>query len=700
MTPERREQDNTGLPFPGTSASGSGPEWVRKRDGRLEPFNPDKLTRSLLRAMATEGPAPSLAEAQGFSRAVRLHVAASGMASVASDRLAEVCREVLTRMGRITAARHYWAGTEQKRRRDRLVGTGRGTRDDGARGIAVPRGAEEWESWWIEEAGLDPETARRLAERLARDLAVPGNEHPGWSEGFIREWTASLLSRWGLSDQAARLRSIGLPVERVAALIRGEGVAKETLSPLGTDRLLAEAIKEAFTLEELLPRDAAEAHRGGIWHIHGLGCPEGYYRLTARLEQVARHGFRALPDRTFGGPPRYGHTLLSQWVAWQDLLDPLSVESVCWPDAAETIDRFMEDREESGYREFALMTAYEFAYRQIMPVGRGDARPPRVMVVGSGREGSRCGAALLERLAEGDDEGLALPGLGVSMDWEPAGDRLADLACRLAAAGGDATFRLGPGLDLRSGAGPAPPLPAERPACLARITLNLPRLAMLGGDRTEALTALDRLALRAAEAGECRRIFLESLLERGRRGPLAIAWDRERCPTRLDPQEAAVELAVDGLWDAALLLAGAGSGAEDVFMAAMAILRRLRESVREAARRSGILIRTAANEDPMVSMRFCEQDERVFPLALAVMAERGGTVNGATYHTGASLPRGVADDDTTWRWTEQVQDLIDVPAPAMLPLDLLEDAGRLRRFLETRAARVTRWLVVRAPWKG
>ena len=700
MSPEKREHRDVGgleLPLPGFTEGGAGPSWVRKRDGRLESFHPDKLTRSLLLAMAAEGPAPSLAEAQGFSRAVRLHIAASGMETVASERLAEVCREVLTRMGRSVAARLYWTETERKRRQARL---GRAVGEPGEHSSAggmIRREAGEWESWWIREAGLEPETARRLAEHLSQDLMKPGEAPTGFSEGFIREWSACLLTRWGLAEQAARLRTIGLPVRQVAELIRGEGVTGDVFSPAGTDRLLAAAVKETFMLEEVLSSQAAAAHRSGTWHIHGLGRAEGYYRLTARVEQIVRHGFRALPGRAFGSPPRYGHTLLSQWVGWQNLLEPLSVESVCWPDAAEAADRFMEEREESGYGELALIAAYEFAYRQVVPGERGMSFPPRVMLARSGREGVRFSAALLERLAEGDDEGLVLPGLAVSMDWDAGDAGQADAACRLAAGGGDITFRICPSPESRLGMGKL--LPAERPACQTRITINLPRLAVLGGSRTEALASLDRLALDAAAVGECRGVFLNGLLERGRNSTQGIFWDRDRCPVRLDPLEAGVELAVDGLWDAARLLTESGAGAAETFTAAVSILQRLRESAREATRRTGIPVRTAVNEDPAVSVRFFELDEAMFPLALAAAAERGGTVNGAAYHTGAVFPRGIVDEDILWQWTEQLQELVDVPSPAELPLDLLEDARQLRRFLERRAENTATSLMIRACWK-
>ena len=699
MSSDRQVPSDTGsldLPLPGLSGGGAGPLWVRKRDGRLEPFQPDKLTRSLLRAMAAEGPAPSLAEAQGFSRAVRLHLAASDMDTVVAERLAEVCREVLMRMRRSVAARLYWSETERKRRQARL-GRSVGTVGDEAvsKGI-IRREAGEWETWWIREAGLDLDTARRLAEHLVQDLIKPGRESAGFSEGFIREWSACLLTQWGMTKQAARLRTIGLPVRRVAELIRGEGLRGDVISPAGTDRLLAAAIKEAFMLEGVLTQEAAAAHRNGTWHIHGLGCAEGCYRLSARMEQVVRHGFRALPGRVFGGPPRYGHTLLSQWVGWQNQLEPLSMAPVCWPDAAEAVDRFLEEREEAGFRELALMAAYEFAYRQVAPGERGVALPPRLMLRRSGQQGGQFSTALLHRLAEGDDEGLVLPGLVVSVDWDPGDARQAEAACRLAAGGGEITFRIGS--DPAAGLGTAGHLPAERPACLTRITLNLPRLAVLGGTRTEALASLDRLALEATAVGECRGMFLNSLLERGRNGVLGVIWDRDRCPVRLDPIEAGVELAVDGLWDAALLLAGTSADPGQTFTEAVSLLRRLRDSAREATRRTGIPVRTAVNEDPAVSARFFEIDEAEFPLALAAVAERGGTVNGSAYHTGTAFPRGIEDEHTTWVWEEELQALVEVPSPAGLPLELLEDTVPLRRFLEKRAEKAARSLMIHAGW--
>lgn len=700
--PDKNEKntspDASGQLFPDFRDDRSGPAWVRKRDGRVEPFSLDKLTRSLWLAAAAGGDPPPLADAQGLGRAVRLLVADMGIATVPSARLAEICREGLARIGWAEAARRYWAEAERKQRQARIALAGAASQGQ-ERQAVIRKGTADWEAWWIQEMGLEADIARRLTDCMEQELLRADGERGGFTEIFLREWAAWHLRGWNLPDHAARLRVIGLPARAVTEIIRGNTATAEIFSPSASDLFLAAAIKESFTLDELLPPEAAAAHRGGSCHIHGLNRPEGYYRLSARLDRVAKHGFRALPGRAFGGPPKYGHTLLSQWIAWQGLLEPLSVEALCWPDAAEAVDRFMEGREESGYDSLALMAAYEFAHRKIGPARQRNAPSPRIRLTLSGDWGPRFSAALLSRLAEGDDEGLSLPGLAVSMDWPTQNNSAQQAACRLASGGGEIVFRLAGADRIPAGNPDIPPLPAERPDCLARVTLNLPRLAMHAGSQREVMAELDRMAMLAAAVGESRSAFLDALLDRGRSGPLGIAWDRERCPVHLDPRNACVELAADGLWDAALLLGETSEDPRHTLETAVAILTRLRGSAREATRRSGITVRAAANEDPAVSARFFSMDEAAFPLALAAVIERGGTVNASAYHMGISVPHNAVGRNAYWQWVERLQGLLDIPAPAALPMEIWEETGTLARFLTERAEKTAGGLMVCTPWK-
>ncbi|HPU97277.1 MAG TPA: hypothetical protein PLO53_04890, partial [Candidatus Hydrogenedentes bacterium] len=74
-------------------------------------------------------------------------------------------------------------------------------------------------------------------------------------------------------------------------------------------------------------------------------------------------------------------------------------------------------------------------------------------------------------------------------------------------------------------------------------------------------------------------------------------------------------------------------------------------------------------------------------------------VNASAYHMGISVPHNAVGRNAYWQWVERLQGLLDIPAPAALPMEIWEETGTLARFLTERAEKTAGGLMVCTPWK-
>jgi len=119
------------------------------------------------------------------------------------------------------------------------------------------------------EAGLDPETARRIAQSVTRRIRAMKLTFV--SAPLIREIVNVVLLEEGLEDARRRYTRVGMPVYDVNQLITYGDRENANLqhNPETIHKLVADRAFDEYALL-MLPLDIADAHMEGAIHIHDL----------------------------------------------------------------------------------------------------------------------------------------------------------------------------------------------------------------------------------------------------------------------------------------------------------------------------------------------------------------------------------------------------------------------------------------------
>jgi ribonucleoside-triphosphate reductase len=325
------------------------PTHVRKRDGRIVPFDEGKIADAIYRAaLAVGGEDRFLAEE--LASMVTLFLgktlavpdagmpgpALPGMDGVAGDdgtasgpgdrgavptieQIQDMVEKVLVETGHARTAKAYILHRERRSRLreaaaarledfqpslfdDRFLLV-----EDPAAERAAPFSVDRLARTVAAEAGLEREAARAVAE------AVEGRLH----RAKVRRIPAPVLS--SLVD--AELLEGGLlpePRRRSGAVV-SRAVIDEALAPKGrfgaavapetAARRLGGEVLRAHALAEVFPAEVSSAHLDGTLHVHGLARPAALFTLTLSLDALKVEGVPGgggrVPARAADGARRF-----------------------------------------------------------------------------------------------------------------------------------------------------------------------------------------------------------------------------------------------------------------------------------------------------------------------------------------------------------------------------------------------------------
>lgn len=249
------------------------PRWVKKRDGRIEPYNEARIARGVIRAGRRSGPSEQVADvAREIARSVTLFLARCEERAPETELIAKAVSEALEETGHPQIARSVrdWRQWRSKRRAEVRVREGNG----GDRSVEVLSlgGARPWTKQRIvhalqREANLEREGAEEVARAVEERVFAAGLNQI--SSTLLRELIDAELFERGYSAQLGRLEVLGVPkpdLEQLAFL--GQGRAPSALE----DRVSRTALTR-FALDEIVEGRPAVAHRRGDIHLSGLGRP-------------------------------------------------------------------------------------------------------------------------------------------------------------------------------------------------------------------------------------------------------------------------------------------------------------------------------------------------------------------------------------------------------------------------------------------
>ncbi len=261
-----------------------GPRWVKKRDGRIEPYDEARIGRAVLRAGRRYGTAEELERlAREIARAVTLFLARRPERAPETSTLAQAMEDALeeTGHGPIARAARDWRDWRRKRQAEVRVreATPPASPDRASTPVEVlsRTAARPWTKQRIvqaltQQADLERESAEDVARAVEERVFAAGLNQI--STTLLRELIDAELFERGFSAQLGRLEVLGLPKPDLEGLaFMGQGRA-----PLGLEDKIVRAALERYALDELVAGKGAHAHLRGDLHLMGLGRP---FRMAA-----------------------------------------------------------------------------------------------------------------------------------------------------------------------------------------------------------------------------------------------------------------------------------------------------------------------------------------------------------------------------------------------------------------------------------
>ncbi|MBU0650545.1 anaerobic ribonucleoside-triphosphate reductase [bacterium] len=294
---------------------------VRKRDGRIVPFNKDKIAKAVFKAASAVG-----GEDEELSReladVVMLYLKDNFGDKVPQiEEIQDVVEKVLIETGHARTAKAYIlhrdkrTGLREALKIRKEVKDGTNSTDLSL--LVAPITKDEIFSWdknritesLIKEVGLPLEIAETIAQAVEKKVLNSGIKH--LSTSLIRELVDNELFETGFGKKLKKHSIIGMPIYDLDNLIRSKSKENSNITannPEAINLAIAETTLKQYMLQEVFSQDVSEAHLKGMVHIHDLGYPR-VYCSSHSLEYIKKYGLEMSNLDTASAPACHARTL-------------------------------------------------------------------------------------------------------------------------------------------------------------------------------------------------------------------------------------------------------------------------------------------------------------------------------------------------------------------------------------------------------
>ncbi|MDK1030378.1 MAG: anaerobic ribonucleoside-triphosphate reductase [Planctomycetia bacterium] len=296
---------------------------IRKRDGRVMPFDETKISDAIFKAArAVGGEDRYLAEELAGAVADFLERHHDGAIPGIED-IQDMVEKVLIETGHARTGKAYilYRQNRTEARRKLQVRKMKSNRNSSSTDLAlmVDVGAGEavlpWDKSKIvdaleKEAGLEVGAARKIAGAVEEKIFAGGISRI--STSLIRELVDNELFERGLTARLERQTVIGMPKYDIDQLVFSKSRENSNITannPEAINLAIAENTLKQYALQEIFPRDVSDAHLEGRIHLHDLGYPTRVYCSSHSLEYLKKYGLELQNLDTSSAPAKYARTL-------------------------------------------------------------------------------------------------------------------------------------------------------------------------------------------------------------------------------------------------------------------------------------------------------------------------------------------------------------------------------------------------------
>ncbi|MCQ4573808.1 MAG: anaerobic ribonucleoside-triphosphate reductase [Candidatus Brocadiales bacterium] len=297
-------------------------ETVRKRDGRLVPFNVKKIADAIFKAAYAVGGddrrmADELAEVVAFSLKKNSNGDLPGI-----EDIQDMVEDVLIKTGHAKTAKAYIRYRDKRaHHREALKVRKKKTkgRDTTDAALMVDTDLHDESSPWDKgkialalekEAGILIDEAVEIANVVEKRVFASGIHRI--STTLLRELVDNELFERGYDTQLKKQATIGMPKYDLDQLIFSkvnENSNIATNNPEAINLSIAENTLKQYALQEVYSSDVAEKHLSGAVHIHDLGYPTRVYCSSHSLEYLKKYGLQLDNLDTSSAPAKHARTL-------------------------------------------------------------------------------------------------------------------------------------------------------------------------------------------------------------------------------------------------------------------------------------------------------------------------------------------------------------------------------------------------------
>ena len=296
---------------------------VRKKDGRIVPFNKGKIVEAVFRAARQGGGetwrmtrkiADDVEEylkknyLQGETLSMKTIGDAIETVLMESKHLLTTKAYNLHRIARQKMAQKLKVSKKKRKKTDTtdfalLVATE-------TEAELTPWSRDKISQALVKEANIPLKVADRIAHNVEKKIVASGLKQV--VTGFIRELVDSELLELGYGKKIKEQTSLGIPTYDLQELIFSKSLENSNIAshnPEAVNLVIAETTLKQYALNNIFSRNLATAHLKGKIHIHDLGYPIRVYCSSHSLEYIKKYGLHMEKLDIISSPAKHARTL-------------------------------------------------------------------------------------------------------------------------------------------------------------------------------------------------------------------------------------------------------------------------------------------------------------------------------------------------------------------------------------------------------
>ena len=681
-------------------------EKIRKRDGRIVPFDVEKIIEAIFRAAQSVGGEDRLM-AQELADVVAMFLEKHYQGDIPGiEDIQDMVEKVLIETGHARTAKAYILYRDKRTRLRSSLLVRKKMRNNGSTTdmtlLVDPGSREEIVSWdklriakaLEREARLSPSLASEIAGAVEKRIFDSGLRRI--STSLIRELVDNELFERGLSSTVNKQSVIGMPRYDLEQLVFSKSKENSNITannPEAINLNIAENTLKQYALDHIFSREIADAHLTGMVHLHDLGYPTRVYCSSHSLEYLKKFGLHLSNLDTGSAPAKHARTLTGHLntflasmqayyagalgVGYMNILYAPYVEGMGFHEMKQEAQHLIFSSSQSAFSrggqtlflDFNVHTGVPQYMRETPAIGPGGK--PTGRTYGSyAKTAQQFLRAMLEVWKEGDEHGhvFAFPkcDFHVTADTFREPDELEQLeyACEVAGYNGSPYFvfdrdavTLSACCRLRTTITDnymLEHLESMRFCGFQNVTVNLPQAAYRAGkgQMEKFLAEVERGMDVAVQAHLEKRVFISQLMA----GPSMPLWEvgRQAADGRpyIELDKATYIIGLIGLNEALAYLLGRELHEDDeVLREGLKVVSFMYFKAREAQRRHGLKFSLEESPAESAARRLAKVDMRRYPEAAEVV--RGSAADDSYYYTNSIHLRADAPVDMLTRIIKQ-----------------------------------------------